>query len=184
MKELLKMNAAAVAAVALAGGSGETLAMEGYYEVECFNPDGTLAWRDQIHNLVPVAGKNLALDTLLSGSAYTAAFYLGLVDGASAPTFNTADTAASHAGWTENQGYSAGTRPAPSFSAASAGVKATSAALSFTANATGTIAGCFIATSNVKGGAAGTVLSEGAFAGGSQAVTSGSIINVSYSLSM
>lgn len=181
-----KMSVLAMTACVLAGVGPAVEAMElhGHYEVECFNPDGTLAWKDTIENLVPTAGKNFALDTLLGGSAFTAANYLGLVDGATAPSFAAGDTSASHAGWTENTAYAAGTRPAPSFGVASAGVKATSAAVSFTANATGTIAGCFLSTSNVKGGTAGTLMSCGAFAGGSQAVTNGSVINVSYSLSV
>lgn len=184
MKEKMTVLAAAACALGVSAPAVEQMEVHGRYDVECYNPDGTLAWKETIENLVPTAGKNFALDTLLGGSAYTAAFYLGLVDGATTPTFAAGDTSASHAGWTENTAYAAGTRPAPSFSAASAGVKATSAAVSFTANASGTIAGCFLATSNVKGGTAGTLMSAGAFAGGSQAVTSGSIINVSYSLSV
>lgn len=184
MNDKMKLAAACAASQVLAGPALESMHLHGHYEVECYNPDGTLAWKDSIENLIPTVGKNFALDTLLSGSAYTAAFYMGLVDGASAPTFAAGDTMASHAGWVENAAYAAGTRPAPGFNAASAGVKATSAAVSFTANATGTIAGCFICTSSVKSGTAGTLLSVGSFTGGNQAVTSGSIINVSYSLSV
>lgn len=184
MNEKMSVLAMAACAMATLAPAMEEMMIHGYYEVECYNPDGTLAWKETIENLVPTAAKNFALDTLLGGSAYTAAFYLGLVDGTSTPSFAAGDTSASHAGWTENTAYAAGTRPAPSFSAASAGVKATSAAVSFTANANGTIAGCFLSSSNVKGGATGTLMSCGAFAGGSQAVTSGSVINVSYSLSV
>ena len=184
MDEKMSVMAMAVCALGTGIAADSDMVIHGHYEVECLNPDGSLAWKETIENLVPTVGKNFALDTLLGGSAFTAAWYMGLVDGTAAPTFAAGDTAASHAGWTENVGYSAGTRPAPSFSAASAGVKATSAAVSFTANASGTIAGCFIASSNVKSGTAGTLLSEGAFAGGSQVVSSGSIVNVSYSLSV
>lgn len=184
MKETLPLIAMASCAMSAAAVQPEEMQLHGTYHVECWNPDGSLAWADDIENLVPTAGKNFALDTLLAGSAYTATMYMGLVDGSVAPTFAAGDTASSHAGWTENQNYSNGTRPAPSFAAASAGVKATSAALSFTANASGIISGCFIATSNVKGGTAGVLMSCGAFAGGNQAVTNGSIVNVSYSLSV
>lgn len=184
MDEKMSVMAMAVCALGTGIASEADMTLHGHYEVECLNPDGSLAWKEVIENLVPTAGKNFALDTLLSGSAYTAAFYMGLVDGSSAPSYAASDTAASHVGWTENIAYAAATRPAPSFSAASAGVKATSAAVSFTANATATIAGCFLGTSNVKAGTAGTLLSVGSFSGGSQIVTSGSIVNVSYSLSV
>ena len=163
-------------------GLTENVKPHGKYSVECFDSEGNLKWKDEISNLVTTVGLNNMLDSYLAGSAYTAAFYLGLVDGATTPTFAAADTMASHSGWTENQAYAATTRPAPTWSAASGGAKSFASAVAFTANAAATIAGCFLVTDSTKGGTAGTLFSEGAFTGGNKTLASGDVINVSYTL--
>lgn len=162
-------------------GVVDGMEIHGYYHVQCHDADGNLVWEDDITNLVPTVGKNFTLDTVLAGSAYTAAWFMGLVDGASAPTFAAADTAASHAGWTESTVYSNATRPAPAFSAAAAGVKSTSSAVVFNINATGTIAGAFVISNNTKGGTTGTIYSEGSFSGGNQPVVNTNTLSVTYS---
>ncbi len=177
--EKIKPLAAAMAAVMQNSGHAEGIEARGFYAVECVGADGQVKWTDTIKNLVTTVGKNFLLDTLLAGSAYTAAWYLGLVDGASAPTFDVANTAASHAGWTESTAYSNATRPAPSFGAASAGSKATTAT-AFNINATATIAGCFLISNSTKGGTTGTLYSCGAFSGGNRAVANGDTLNVTY----
>jgi hypothetical protein len=121
---------------------------------------------------------------MFAGSAYTATWAMGLVDGASAPTYAAADTMAAHAGWTENQGYSNATRPTPAFSSAVAGTKATSTGMVFNINATGTIAGAFMNTNNVKGGTTGTLYSVGNFTGGNKSVANGETLTVTYSASL
>ena len=145
-----------------------------YYE------DGHLVWEDEIVNLITTAGKNNMLDNHLAGSAYTAAWFMGLVDGAATPTYAAADTMASHAGWTENVGYSQGTRPALSWNSAAAGSKALSAPASFSTNASGTIAGAFVASNSAKSGATGVLYSVGAFTGGNQPVSNNGTLTVSY----
>lgn len=177
--ERVKPLAAALAAVAMGAPTSEVVDPQGYYTVECIDADGNIKWTDEVHNLVTTVGKNFLLDTLLAGSAYTAAWYLGLVDGGSAPTFDVANTSASHAGWTESTAYSNATRPAPSFGAASAGSKATTAT-AFNINATATIAGCFLISNSTKGGTTGTLYSCGAFSGGNRAVANGDTLNVTY----
>lgn len=187
--ENIKLGEQAGAAVSRSSGADETIAMTGNYTVECFGADGQLKWSDTIENLVVNVGKIDLLDKYFAGSTYTAAWYLGLVDGGSAPTYNAADTMASHAGWTENVGYSNATRPAPSWNAATAtgggagsagtGSKATTAT-AFNINATSTIAGAFLTTVNTKSGTTGTLYSAGSFTGGNRAVSSGDTLNVTY----
>lgn len=139
-------------------------------------------WEDEVKNLVTTVGKNFLLDTLLAGSAYTAAWYLMLVDGASAPTYAAGDTSASHAGWSENVGYSNATRPAPSWNAASAGSKS-STATAFNINASGTIAGAALISNSAKSGTTGTLYSCGSFTGGNRTVVNGDTLNVTYTAS-
>ena len=162
----------------------EQVKAEGHYHAVCYDADGNLKWEDDIENLVTTVGKNFALDTVFAGSAYTAAWSMGLVDGGSAPTYNAADTMASHAGWTENTGYSNATRPTPAFSSASAGSKATSTGVVFTINAPGTIAGAFMNTNSTKGGTTGSLYSAGSFTGGNKAVANGDSLSVTYTATL
>lgn len=164
---------------------GETLRAIGRYVVECFDADGNLKWQDTINNLVVTVGKNDLLDKYLAGSAYTAAWYVGLVSATSYTTGAAAgDTMSSHGGWAEDQNYSQGTRPAASWAAASGGSKALSSAAAFSINATTTIKGCFMASNSTKGGTTGILLSAGLFSGGDKAVGNGDTLNVSYSLAV
>jgi hypothetical protein len=145
--------------------------------------DGKIVWEDEFHNLVLTAGKNDALDKYLAGSGYTAAWYMGLVDGGSTPTYAAADTAASHAGWTENVGYSNATRPSIAWNAASAGSKASTATV-FNINANGTIAGCFITTLSAKNGATGIIYSAGSFGAGNRLVQTNDTLSVTWTGSL
>lgn len=166
-------------------GMGDSVKSAGVYTFTYRNPDGEIEWEEKLAmNIWPTAGRNFALDTLLAGSAYTATWFMGLVDGGSAPTYAAADTAASHAGWTENTGYSNANRVTPSFNAASAGSKATSAGLVFNINAAGTIAGGFLISNSTKGGTTGTLLSEASFSGGNQAVSNGGTLTVTATYSL
>jgi hypothetical protein len=161
----------------------ETMDLHGVYHVECRDAQGNLKWADTAKNLVTTVGKNHALDTELAGSAYTAAWYVGLVSSVSYSAIAAADTMASHAGWTEDVSYSNAARVTPTFAAASAGSKATSSAAAFNINATATIKGCFLNSVSTKSGTTGTLLSAGLFSGGDKAVSNGDTLNVSYTLS-
>ena len=181
-----KSHAVEHAAAALARGAGaeEAVHASGVYTVECVGPDGAVKWRDHFSNLVTTVGRNDALDKHLSGSAYTAAWYLGLISNTSYTAIAAGDTAASHAGWTESAAYSEATRPAASFAAASAGSKALTSPAAFSMNATATIKGAFLISNNTKSGTTGILYSAGLFAGGDKAVASGDTLNVSYSASL
>lgn len=182
-----KVDAAASGNGSIGRGAGlnEVAEASGFYTVECFDADGKLLWRDEIHNLVTTAGKNDALDKYLAGSSYTAAWYLGLISSTSYTTGPAAgDTASSHSGWTEDQNYSQGARPTAAWSAASSGSKALSSALTFSINASTTIKGCFLISNATKGGTSGVLYSAGLFSGGDKTVASGDTLNVSYTASL
>ena len=107
------------------------------YDIECVGPDGIVKWRESIFNLVTTAGKNDLLTQYFKGSAYTAAFYVGLIDNASFSAIAAADTMSSHAGWVEAVPYSNGTRPSLTLGTPSAGSVDNSASkASYTINAT------------------------------------------------
>jgi len=173
----------------------EGMGIEGWYHVVCHDKDGNFKWEDKFPNLVVAIGKQLMLDTLLSGSAYTTVGpFLGLISGAS-PTFAAADTMTSHAGWTEFVNYTVGgsaVRGTASFtSATSTGTTPTNvttkaaAAITYTiTGAGGTVGGCFLVTgsgaSTTQGNTSGTLYSAGAFAT-AKVTTAGDTVSVTYS---
>lgn len=182
-----KLNAisAAVCSVMKGSAQAEEAHATGRYFVQCIAADGTVRWEDEIENLVTTVGKNDALDKYLSGSAYTAAWYIGLIGSTSYTSGVVAgDTAASHGGWVEATGYSQASRPTAAFSSASAGTKSLSAALSFSINADTTIKGSFLMSVATKGGTTGMLYSAGLFTGGDKVVQNGDTLNVSYSASL
>ena len=156
----------------------------GAYTVECIGADGQVKWTDSFPNLVTTVGKNEMLDKALAGVTYTAAWYLGLVTGpGSGNTYLAANTASSHAGWTEAVPYSNSTRPAASWSAASGGAKS-STATSFTINASATVAGAFLINDSTKSGTTGVLFSVGNFSGGDRTIASGDTLNVTYTATL
>lgn len=139
-------------------------------------------------NVVTTVGKNYLLDNGLAGSAYTAAFYMGLISSVSYSAVAAADTMASHAGWLEagatNAPTYSGSRKTAAWSAASAGSKALSAGLVFTFTGAGTVKGCFMNTVATVDGSTGTLYSAGLFTGGDQPVVSTNTLTVTYTASL
>lgn len=189
-----KLNAQDKSDGAVQRNSGhlEKLGLNGFFEVECHDADGNLKWKDTIHNLVVDVGKNLSLDTILAGSAYTVTGpFMGLISSVGYSNIVAGDTMSSHAGWTEAGNANAPTYTAPRktavFSAASAGVKALSSALQFAITGSGTVKGCFIVFGsgavNTIDSTAGTLLSAGLFTGGDKAVVNTDTLSVTYQLS-
>lgn len=177
----------------LAASLSDSMRAEGHYTVECVAPDGSVRWTDEIPNTVCTLGKNEMLDKALAGSGYTVVGpYMGLISSTSYSAISAADTMASHAGWLEagnaNTPTYTGNRKTAAWSAASAGAKALSAALSFAITGTGTIKGCFMvygsAATNAVDGTVGILFSAGLFSGGDRAVINGDTVNVSYSVSL
>jgi hypothetical protein len=134
-----------------------------------------------IINLMPTAGLNDFLDKYWAGSAYTASWFMGLINDTAYTGIVAGDTMASHGGWTEDQNYASATRPAVSFSAASAGVKTTSSTVNFSMNATTNLKGAFVVTNSTKGGTTGILASEGLFIQGDWAQINGNTLQVTFS---
>lgn len=169
-------------------GFGETAKGGGVFHVQCFDKDGNLKWEDQMHNLVVNQGLQDMNTQYFKGSAYTAAFYLGLVTGpGSSTTYAAADTLASHAGWTEFTNYS-GSRKAVTFGTATTadpsviGNSGSPAQFSITGGG-GTVAGAFLCT--VASGTSGVLFSEADFQSpGDRVVVAGDTLNVTYTFSL
>jgi len=154
----------------------------GVYTVTCVGADGQVKWADTFDNTVVTVGKALLLNAMFAGTTPLTTWFLGLVDGATTPTYSVSDTMASHAGWSESVAYSNGTRPAATFSATATSSIAAAAA-TFNINGTATIAGAFLISNSTKSGTTGTLYSAGNFSAGSRAVLNGDTLNVTYTAS-
>ena len=181
--EKIKLTETTDVSISKSNNLTETIGVTGHYNVQCLDSDGQVKWTDTIENLVVTVGKNDLLDKYFAGSAYTAAWYMGLVDGATTPTYAAGDTLASHAGWTESTAYSGSNRATVAWNAASAGSKA-STATSFSINATATIAGALLTVTQVRATTTGVLYSAGSFSGGNRSVANGDTLNVTYTASV
>jgi hypothetical protein len=177
------------------GDDGEAVGLKGKYFFKCFDKGGTLKWEDTIDNVVMTAGKNVALDAFLAGSAYTATGpFMGLISSVGyTSTPVAADTMASHPTWFEVDAsthfpiVAARITTNGGWSAASAGVKSLATPISFTIITTGgTLKGGFLVYGSgavaTLGSTAGTLLSAGLFTGGDKVVGVGDVVQVSYSM--
>lgn len=125
--------------------------------------EGMLKWYEEWHNIMTNVGRDYAIDAYLSGGTPITSWFVGIVNGAT-PTFDLADTMASHAGWTEEQNYDEATRVAWVEAGVSAGVVTNSASVAvFTINSSVTVGGAFLVSESTKGGTAGTLYAEGDF---------------------
>lgn len=186
-----KVKSQDVAASSLqAGGSAaESASAKGVYKIQCHDAQGNLKWEAEAPNLVVNAGLQDMNAKYFTGSSYTAAWYLGLYGSGATNSPSAGDTMSSHAGWTEVTDYSQATRPACSFgtpSTANPSVATNSASpATFSINATTTVGGAFLTTSNTKGGTTGTLYSAADFSSpGDRAVVSGDTLSVTYTLSL
>lgn len=165
---------------------------EGRYTVELRDAEGNLKWADEIENLVVNVGKNLALDTLFAGSAYTVTGpFMGLASSAVASATAT-DTMVTKTTWTEVGLANAPAYTAPrktvTFSAAATGTKASTGTYTFTFTSGGTVGGCFIVLGTgavaTLDSTAGVLYSVGAFTGGNKVVATSDTLTVTYSASL
>ena len=169
--------------------SGEKAAATGFYTIQCFDAQGNLKWEAKSKNLVVNVGLQDMNAKYFTGSAYTAAWYIGLYGAGASNTPAAADTMSSHAGWTEVVPYSNATRPACTFgtpTTANPSVATNSASpASFTINATATVGGAFLISNSTKSGTTGILFSASDFAApGDRSVASGDTLNVTYTFSL
>ena len=190
MKNTAKSTDIVAAGLEAKSGHQEGAGAKGRYVIECRDADGNLKWQEEIENLVVNVGLQYMAGTALTSTAQITTWYLGLITGPGASTtIAAADTASSHAGWTEFTGYSNATRPTATFASATLAdpsvVTNTASPASFSINATGTVAGAFLISNSTKGGTTGTLFSASDFqAPGDRSVVSGDTLNVTYTFSL
>jgi hypothetical protein len=187
--EISKAQDAVSAALVARPSGAERVGAGGVFTVTCHGPDGQFKWADTFHNLVVNEGLQDMNTKYFQGSGYTAAWYLGLVSGATSPTYAAGNTLAVHAGWTElvpGTAYT-GNRKAVTFGTATTldpsviSNTASPSSFSMLVNAT-VVAGALL--TNVASGTSGVLFSAGSFAGGNKTVDSGDTLAVTYSFSL
>lgn len=188
---LVKAKSAETVGANVQKGNGTTEALKGggIFTVRCHDKEGNLKWEQKSHNLVVNVGLAFVNTTFFKGSGYTAAWYVGIYGPASTNNPSSADTMASHAGWTEVTAYSNATRPAATFGAATTAdpsVIANSAApAQFLVNASANVGGAFLVNDDTPGGSSGTLFSASDFAApGDRVVQNGDVLSVTYTFSL
>jgi hypothetical protein len=185
--ETSKSSEVVSAAVTRKTGFAEGASGGGVFTVTCYDNNGNQKWVDVAPNLVVNTGLQMMNTQFFTGAAYTAAWYLGLVNGAAtSSTFSGGDTLASHAGWDENTSYS-GNRKDATFGAATlndpSNINNASSVASFTMTANATICGAFLA--NVNTGTSGVLFSVADFQSpGDRTVVTGDVLNITYSFNL
>jgi hypothetical protein len=176
------------ACVLQSGATTSAAGGAGVFTIQCFGQDGNLKWEEKNHNLVVNEGLKDMNDKYFAGSAYTAAWYLGLITGpGSGTTIAAADTLASHTGWTEYTDYT-GNRQAVTFGAATLAdpsvISNSASPNAFIITAPGgTVAGAFLAS--VATGSSGILFSASDFQSpGDRVVVAGDTLNVTYTFSL
>ena len=177
------------AAITRTVGAVDKVAAGGVFKVTCIGVDGQVKWEKNLKNLVVNVGLKDMNDKYFTGSAYTAAWYIGLYGAAASNNPAAGDTAASHAGWTEVVPYSNATRPAATFAAATTAdpsvITNSASPASFSIDATATVGGAFLISDNTKSGSTGVLFSASDFAApGDRSVASGDTLNVTYTFSL
>jgi hypothetical protein len=176
--------------------SAETVGVEGYWHAVCHDKDGNFKWEDKFPNLVVAAGKQLMLDTLLKGAAYSVTGpFLGLTKVSLTPVATDTMTTLVTTNAAEFINYTVGgsaVRGTAVFgSATSSGATPSNVttslatALTYTiTGAGGTVYGCFLVLGtgavSTQSSTGGTLYSEGNFTT-AKATTAGDTVAVTYS---
>jgi len=188
-KDKVKSKDVASSSLVAGGSAADSASAKGVYKIQCHDKDGNLKWEDEAPNLVVNVGLQDMNAKYFTGSAYTAAWYIGLYGAAASNNPAAGDTMSSHAGWTEVTAYSQTTRPACTFgtpTTANPSVATNSASpASFSINGTTTVGGAFLTSNSTKSGTTGTLYSAADFSSpGDRAVVSGDTLSVTYTLSL
>jgi hypothetical protein len=161
----------------------------GVFTIECIDKEGNLKWKAESKNLVVNVGLQSMNAVYFASGTQITTWYIGLYGAASSNNPAAGDTMASHAGWTEETGYSNATRPTCTFGTATTAdpsvITNSLSPASFNINATATIGGAFLTSNDTKGGTTGTLFSAADFqAPGDRSVVSGDTLNVVYTFSL
>lgn len=135
--------------------------------------------RGKFKNATCLAGVNDILSVYLGAGTQKTVWYLGLIDNAGFSTLSTADTMASHGGWTESATYSEGVRQTWTPSAVSGQSITNPTAAVFSINGTVTLQGAFLVSNSTVSGTSGILWATGSFQS-TQSMVNGQQLKITY----
>ena len=161
------------------------LGLKNYWEVVCYDSNGTEKWREYNKNLVTTAGANHILDVAFKSGTPLTTWFIGLKNTGTAVV---ADTMASHSSWTEivHTTYYTGPRRTLTLGSITGTTTSTvdnsASKATFSILGTATVAGAFVVSNNASSSAtAGTLYGVVDF-GSSRAVINGDTLEVTVTL--
>lgn len=166
----------------LPSSPNEPLSIGGHWDVECINPDGSVAWKERVKNGVVNTALNDLIQVYLASGTQKTAWSIGLIDNNGYSAIAASDTIASHSGWAESTAYSETTRQTWTPGAVSNQQVSNPTPATFTANGSVTIQGFFLVSNNTKGGSTGLLWATGILAS-PQVLSPGQQVQATYSLS-
>jgi hypothetical protein len=155
--------------------------LKGVFSIECYDKEGNLKWEEVAKNAATDEGLNDVLNAYFHAGSQTSTWYIGLIK--TGNTLDAGDTLASHAGWTEavvTTDYT-GNRHEWTEGAASGKSMTNGATVDFAMLTSITVTGAFLAS--VATGTAGVLFCTALFTGGSQAVSIGDTLKLTYTVS-
>lgn len=157
---------------------------KGWFRVQCFNRDGSLAWEEKFPNGATSAGLNDMLNVYFNSGGQTATWFIGLINNAGFSALSADDTMASHLGWSEFTDYSETVRQTWTPASVGGGSITNSTTSDFTNVSNGnTVYGLFLTTNSTKGGTTGIMWATGAFSV-PRTLDSGQILKCSYTTTL
>lgn len=155
------------------------------YSFTCKDKDGKIIWQRKVSNLITGEGLNDLLSNYFKGAGYSAAFYIGLIDGSNFGAIVRGDTAAQIGGtnsWREFTNLGNVFRPSLVLGAVAAQAVDNSASpAKFHILGDGKLYGAFLTTQPIIGGTDGIIYGETAFPS-SLPVTGGGTLSVTITL--
>jgi len=174
-------------------GFGEGAAGGGTFIFEARDKDGNVKWTAEAKNLTTNQGRQDMNTKYFTGTTYTAAWFIGLVNNSPTPSYSVSDTMASHAGWVETTDYSGSNRATANFGTATTAdpsviantVASGGTVASFSITGTVTIDGAFLSATQDNSTNTGVLFSVAAFESpGDRSVVNGDTLNVTYQFSL
>ena len=174
-------------------GFGEGAAGGGTFIFEARDKDGNVKWTAEAKNLTTNQGRQDMNTKYFTGTTYTAAWFIGLVNNSPTPSYAVGDTMASHAGWVETTDYSGTDRATASFGTATTAdpsviantVASGGTVATFNITGTVTIDGAFLSATQDNSTNTGVLFSVAAFESpGDRSVVNGDTLNVTYQFSL
>ncbi len=163
-------------------GPGDLFKMHGRYHVEHMRK-GRLFDVYEFNNDITNEGKNLIFDVMFNNTTQIAnnSWFIGLINLTSYSALAATDVMASHAGWIELTAYTQSNRVAWGSGAAAAQTVTNSTPATFDLNASNTVKGVFITSSNTKSGTTGKLWSTALFSA-DVPVVNGDQLKITYTL--